>query len=230
MPSGGASASGGAGSGGAASGGSNTGGVADSGGTSSGGAQGSGGSQVGSGGDVASGGMEALGFSFHSSAWMDSEMNNEACTAEAVETCPLYPQMNVAEMIGGDNESPSFEWEGAPEGTQSYAIVLHDLSNGFVHWALWDIPATTTMLPASLPSGSPVPEAGGAKQASIGGGAYFGSGACEHVYEHRLYALSSATLSVGGNMASAVHTALEASSEVLDSVYVRMQSRDYCTP
>ena len=67
----------------------------------------------------------------------------------------------------GKNESPQIKWEGAPEGTQSYAVLTHDPdvpSKGdnvnkdgksvskdlprvdFYHWVLVDIPATTNEL------------------------------------------------------------------------------------
>lgn len=48
--------------------------------------------------------------------------------------------------------SLSYEWEGAPEGTKSYAIVFQDYDNvpdeGFswIHWLAADIPADVTLL------------------------------------------------------------------------------------
>ena len=67
----------------------------------------------------------------------------------------------------GKNKSPQIKWEGAPKGTQSFAIITHDPdvpSKGdnvnqegksvskdlprvdFYHWVLIDIPASTTEL------------------------------------------------------------------------------------
>jgi Raf kinase inhibitor-like YbhB/YbcL family protein len=43
-----------------------------------------------------------------------------------------------------DNLSPPIEWEGAPEGTRSFALVVEDPdapSGTFRHWGVWDIPA-----------------------------------------------------------------------------------------
>jgi Raf kinase inhibitor-like YbhB/YbcL family protein len=51
----------------------------------------------------------------------------------------------------GENVAPPLEWSGAPEGTQAFAIVVHDpdapLVDGFTHWVAYGIPASTTSLP-----------------------------------------------------------------------------------
>ena len=73
----------------------------------------------------------------------------------------------------------------------SFALILHDYSNGFTHWALWNIPAATTMLPANLPTGAmPATPAGASQVAFNPYEGYAGPGAFDHVYEFRLYALS----------------------------------------
>jgi len=54
----------------------------------------------------------------------------------------------------GANVSPPLEWTNVPEGTKSFAIICHDpdaplISNGtygFVHWLLYNIPASVTSL------------------------------------------------------------------------------------
>jgi Raf kinase inhibitor-like YbhB/YbcL family protein len=64
----------------------------------------------------------------------------------------------------GENISPALAWEHAPAGTQSFVLILDDYEarggDGFIHWAAYNIPATTTSLPANagaagvdLPSG-----------------------------------------------------------------------------
>lgn len=69
---------------------------------------------------------------------------------------------------GGGNMgvSPAIQWSGAPQGTQSFTVILHDtdvaLPNGedILHWAIFNIPGTATGLPenvtktAELPDGS----------------------------------------------------------------------------
>jgi Raf kinase inhibitor-like YbhB/YbcL family protein len=59
----------------------------------------------------------------------------------------------IPERHSGDGEdvSPALEWSGAPEGTQAFAVVVHDpdapLVDGFTHWLAYGIPGDTTGLP-----------------------------------------------------------------------------------
>lgn len=49
----------------------------------------------------------------------------------------------------GADISPAIEWSGAPEGTQSYALVMDDPdapSGTWTHWLLWDIPRGITAI------------------------------------------------------------------------------------
>ncbi|WP_040822314.1 YbhB/YbcL family Raf kinase inhibitor-like protein [Nocardia jiangxiensis] len=61
---------------------------------------------------------------------------------------------------GGKDLSPQLSWSGAPTGTKSYAVTVYDpdapTGSGFWHWAIANIPATTTSLPegADLPAGA----------------------------------------------------------------------------
>ncbi|MFE7720703.1 YbhB/YbcL family Raf kinase inhibitor-like protein [Nocardia rhizosphaerihabitans] len=52
---------------------------------------------------------------------------------------------------GGKDLSPQLSWRGAPAGTKSYAVTVYDpdapTGSGFWHWAVANIPATTTTLP-----------------------------------------------------------------------------------
>jgi Raf kinase inhibitor-like YbhB/YbcL family protein len=50
----------------------------------------------------------------------------------------------------GENVSPPVAWSGIPNGTKSLVLILNDPdapSKDFVHWVLFNIPATTDELP-----------------------------------------------------------------------------------
>ena len=51
----------------------------------------------------------------------------------------------------GENVAPPLEWSGVPEGTEAFAVVVHDpdapLVDGFTHWVAYGIPGDTTSLP-----------------------------------------------------------------------------------
>ena len=50
----------------------------------------------------------------------------------------------------GQNQPPPLKWSGAPEGTESFALICDDsdarMDMPFVHWVVWDIPAHTRSL------------------------------------------------------------------------------------
>jgi Raf kinase inhibitor-like YbhB/YbcL family protein len=99
---------------------------------------------------------------------------------------------------GGQNVSPPLSWSGAPRGTRSFMLVCVDPdANDFIHWIVYDIPASVNSLSEGVPNESSLPN--GAKQAKNDAGTigYFGPEPPpgeEHRYVFLLYALAVDTL------------------------------------
>ncbi|KOV78576.1 carbohydrate-binding protein [Nocardia sp. NRRL S-836] len=116
--------------------------------------------------------------------------------------------------VAGQDPSPPLAW-GESTGAKAYAIVFADRANNGnkLHWAIWDIPASTRSLPENLGAGFTVPGQGGAKQKAMGSGAnsqkYFGPcpGGSTNPYTFTLYALN--TTSVPGITSSSTMAQIE---------------------
>jgi Raf kinase inhibitor-like YbhB/YbcL family protein len=96
----------------------------------------------------------------------------------------------------GGNTQPDFRFSNAPDDTESYAIIFHDLdvalmgsSTDVLHWLVWNIPASA----GGIPEGS-LPEGSVQGTNLMGQTAYFGPGAPAgpryHHYVFELYALN----------------------------------------
>jgi Raf kinase inhibitor-like YbhB/YbcL family protein len=88
----------------------------------------------------------------------------------------------------GDDVSPPLAWSGVPAGTVELALVVRDPdADGFVHWVVAGLPATT----GGLAKGKPP---AGATQALNDFGRAGWAGPCPpsevHHYDFRIYALS----------------------------------------
>ena len=98
----------------------------------------------------------------------------------------------------GENTSPDLKWEGAPAGTKSFALIVHDPDaprpTGWYHWIVLNIPADVTSLKKGQQINSPMMQV----KNDFGGVTY--GGACPpkghgvHHYNFTIYALESAGL------------------------------------
>jgi Raf kinase inhibitor-like YbhB/YbcL family protein len=95
----------------------------------------------------------------------------------------------------GQNTSPPLKWNNVPRGAQSLVLICEDPdapSGAFVHWVLYNLPATVSELPAGLPAADELPN--GARQGRNDFQRIGYSGPCPpsggpHRYFFRLYAL-----------------------------------------
>lgn len=95
----------------------------------------------------------------------------------------------------GRNISPQLEWEGLPSGTQSLALVCDDPdapAGTWVHWVIYNIPATTSNLKQGIPTSPQLAE--GMLQGKNDFGNRGWAGPCPppgrpHRYFFKLYAL-----------------------------------------
>lgn len=109
----------------------------------------------------------------------------------------------AAHTCNGANTSPALSWTAGPPGTQSYAVVMKDLTVPNQHWTLYDIPSTTLAIPAGVPfgymPGAPAPAGSKHGFVTFSTSSYGYLGPCpprpgDHDYVFTVYALSGATL------------------------------------
>lgn len=135
-------------------------------------------------------------------------------------------QLGAAQAWNGDgcaggNRSPALSWWGAPPGTRSYAIAMVDLDaagrKGFWQWLAYNLPPTTTSLPAGVatveitPVGLPKPSQAlpvGMVQALNGYHVPGYGGPCppkgeSHRYQITVYALNKASLDLASDQPAA---------------------------
>jgi phosphatidylethanolamine-binding protein (PEBP) family uncharacterized protein len=174
-----------------------------------------------------SGGMPATAFEF----LMTPFEHKDGCGAEGTGdpkrdgtplTCSAFPKANTGY---GGHIPPKITWSAGPEGTQSYVLVLWDLSNNGTHWVLWNIPANVLGIDENLPKGrSPANIPGSDQISSFNNDSYAGPGAAKNVYEFKLYAMKTATIANPPAMTSAFRTLLDGSPDVLKALTFRGRS------
>jgi Raf kinase inhibitor-like YbhB/YbcL family protein len=75
--------------------------------------------------------------------------------ALALKSSAFAPGGEIAKKYSceGDDVSPALEWSGAPAHTASFALIMDDPDapvGTWVHWVLWNLPASTQELPAGV--------------------------------------------------------------------------------
>lgn len=111
----------------------------------------------------------------------------------------------------GDNVSPALSWSGAPEGTKSFAVTVHDpdapTASGWWHWLVYDIPVAASGLPTGA---STEGMSNGAVQARNDFGQRQWGGPCPpkgddpHRYRIRVFALDTAELELPEDASAAL--------------------------
>ena len=106
-----------------------------------------------------------------------------------------YTQASAATPV-----SPELKWTHVPDGTVSFAMILHDPDTSLtktteevLHWLIFNIPGTATGLPEGVPSDAQLPDGSvqGLNRAKKVGYMGMGAGAAGpyHHYTYELYAL-----------------------------------------
>lgn len=94
----------------------------------------------------------------------------------------------------GKGVSPPLAWSAAPAGTNSFALIMDDPDapmGTYVHWVIYNIPASVKALPEGMPSQAMLPD--GTVQGPNTSGRTSYAGPCPpsgtHRYFFKLYAL-----------------------------------------
>jgi Raf kinase inhibitor-like YbhB/YbcL family protein len=115
---------------------------------------------------------------------------------------------------GGGNKSPHLGWQGAPEGTKSFAVTCFDpdapTGSGFWHWVVVNIPASVTELAVNAgdPASGKLPAGALQVRTDFGKPGYGGPcpppGDHPHRYLFTVFAVSMDTLPVAADTSAAV--------------------------
>lgn len=150
--------------------------------------------------------------------------NGFALTSPAFEAGGPIPRRHSCQ---GEDLSPPLRWNGAPEDTAAFALVVDDRdARGFAHWVVVDIPAHATELGQGAPlSGPGAPAQGRNDFGRAGwGGPCPPPGSGEHHYVFTLFALASPLGLGAGASADEVRAAADGRTlarAVLEGTYRR---------
>jgi Raf kinase inhibitor-like YbhB/YbcL family protein len=112
----------------------------------------------------------------------------------------------------GQNISPALQWTNPPAGTKSFAVTVYDpdapTGSGWWHWVMYNIPATTTALPAGAGNGRNAPRGSDQGTTDFGTKGYGGPcppvGDKPHHYNFTVFALKVDKLDLPGNATAAM--------------------------
>ncbi len=114
----------------------------------------------------------------------------------------------------GGNVSPSLSWKNAPAATKSFAVTVYDpdapTGSGWWHWVVFNIPASTTSLPAGAGTPASTTMPNGAVQSRTDFGSFGYGGPCPpqgdrpHRYIFTVYALKVAKIDADQNASGAL--------------------------
>lgn len=123
-------------------------------------------------------------------------------TSETIKNNQTLPNEQVLNSFGctGENISPDLSWQGAPAGTKSYALLVHDPDaprpTGWWHWLVVNIPVTKTEFKKGEKLAPPMLETVTDFKNTGYGGACPPKGHGVHHYNFTIYALDTEKLDV----------------------------------
>jgi hypothetical protein len=144
-----------------------------------------------------------------------------AAAAFDLTSAEVKPNATIAEAqvfkgfgCDGGNVSPSLAWKNPPAGTKSFAVTVYDpdapTGSGWWHWVVFNLPATTTSLPAGAgdPSAGKLPAGAVQSRTDFGKPGYGGpcppQGDKPHRYVFTVYALKAEKLDADENAGGAL--------------------------
>lgn len=116
----------------------------------------------------------------------------------------MLPLTSKCQRDGGQGLSPALDWTSAPEGTQSFVLMMHHYPRGTVegkdvpshYWSLWNIPADVHSLSLGNPE-STGNEGADKDNRGVGFTPPCSPGKATHSYTISLFALNAAPDALG---------------------------------
>lgn len=107
----------------------------------------------------------------------------------------VIPDKHTAKAAPATPVSPALSWTGTPAGTQSFALVMHDLdvvvgkgTTDNLHWLAFNIPGTATALPQNVPTTATLAD-GTVQPKNRNSYGFQGPGAPPGIYHHYVFEL-----------------------------------------